>query len=311
MSYRPGELHVDAALTNITVAYQPNGFVADKIAPIVPVSKESDKYYVFDREESLRTFNDLRADGANANTIEMKFSKDTYFCEEYALNVAVTDRQKKNSDSALKLEMRKSKFLKNTLMLSREKRVAELARDLNNYATGHKLTLTGTSQWDHASFTGDPLQAIDDGVQTIYDATGEFPNYLLLPYSVATVLANNAKFLERVKYTNDNLVSSTGLPKVIRNMVVITPGAVETTSLEGANTAAFATVWGKDMIMGITNNGGLMDELSQFYTFRNEEWKTYKWYEKSKKSTMIETSVIEDTKNISTVAGYILKNVVS
>lgn len=310
MSYRPGELHVDAALTNVTVAYKPNGFIADQLAPIVPVSKESDKYYVFDREESLRTFNDLRADGSEANTIEMKFSKDTYFCEEYALNIAITDRQKKNADSALKLEMRKSKHLKNTLLLSREKRVATLVRALANYATGHKVTLTGADQWSDTGFTGDPLQQIDDGIQTIYDATGQFPNFLLLPYSVATVLANNAKFLERVKYTKDNLVSSTGLPKIIRNMVVLTPGAVETTSLEGANAATFATVWGNDLVMGISNGGSIMDELSQFYTFRNEEWKTYKWYEKSKKSTFIETSVIEDTKKISDVAGYIIKNVV-
>lgn len=54
-----------------------------------------------------------------------------------------------------------------------------------------------------------------------------------------------------------------------------------------------------------------MDELSQFYTFRNQDWQTYKWYEPKKRATMVETSVIEDTKKISDVAGYIIKAAVS
>lgn len=69
------------------------------------------------------------------------------------------------------------------------------------------------------------------------------PNFIVMPYSVATVFANNAKVLDKIKYTNGTLLSSTGIPKILRNMVVLTPGAVETTSLEGASTATFATVW--------------------------------------------------------------------
>jgi hypothetical protein len=57
------DLHIDTALTNVTVSYNPGGFIADIVAPVVPVSKESDKYYVWSREETLRTFEDLRADG--------------------------------------------------------------------------------------------------------------------------------------------------------------------------------------------------------------------------------------------------------
>lgn len=220
---RSTELHVDAALTNVTIAYNPGGFIADEVAPIVPVDKESDKYYVFDREDSLRTYNDLRADGSDANTIEMKQSKDTYFCEEYALNVAITDRQKKNADSALQLEMRKTKFLKNTLLLSREKRVATALRNASNYATGHKVTLSGTSQWDNASYAGDPLAELDEGIAAVYEATGVMPNFIVMPYSVATVFANNAKVLDKIKYTNGTLLSSTGIPKILRNMVVLTP----------------------------------------------------------------------------------------
>ena len=307
---RSTELHIDAALTNVTIAYNPGGFIADDVAPIVPVGKESDKYYVFDREDSLKTYEDLRADGADANTIDMKLSKDTYFCEEYALRTPITDRVKKNADSVLKLEMRKTNFLKNTLLLSREKRVAAAIRNVANYASSNKITLTGEDKWSNAAYAGDPMLELDTGIKSVYEATGVLPNYIVMPYGVATVFANNEKVLEKIKYTNGTLLSSTGIPKILRNMVVLTPGAVETTSLEGASTATFATVWGEDVIMGIANKGQTMDELSQFYTFRAEDWKTKKWYNEDKASTFIESSVIEDTKRISDVAGYIIKGAI-
>jgi hypothetical protein len=40
--------HVDAALTNASVAYSNASFAADAIAPMVPVRKQSDKYFVLD-----------------------------------------------------------------------------------------------------------------------------------------------------------------------------------------------------------------------------------------------------------------------
>ena len=44
------DVHIDGPLTNLTIAnIQSNeGFVADKIFPQVPVSKKTDKYYIWD-----------------------------------------------------------------------------------------------------------------------------------------------------------------------------------------------------------------------------------------------------------------------
>jgi hypothetical protein len=58
-----------------------------------------------------------------------------------------------NADSVLRIEMSKSKFLKNSLLMSREKRVAAILRDAANYDTNNKRTLSGTSQWNNASYT--------------------------------------------------------------------------------------------------------------------------------------------------------------
>ena len=41
------DVHVDAILTNISVAYMQDrdNFIADKVFPVIPVDKKSDKFF--------------------------------------------------------------------------------------------------------------------------------------------------------------------------------------------------------------------------------------------------------------------------
>ena len=53
----PSAVHVDQPLTNLTLAYAQSqeNFIADKVFPTVGVSKQSDKYYIYDRANMNRT----------------------------------------------------------------------------------------------------------------------------------------------------------------------------------------------------------------------------------------------------------------
>ena len=42
------QVHIDAALSNVSVAYRNPAFVADAIAPPLAVRKQSDKYFIYD-----------------------------------------------------------------------------------------------------------------------------------------------------------------------------------------------------------------------------------------------------------------------
>ena len=55
----PSAVHIDQPLTNLTIAYLQNttGFIADKVFPNVPVSKLTDKYYIYNREDFNRSGN--------------------------------------------------------------------------------------------------------------------------------------------------------------------------------------------------------------------------------------------------------------
>ena len=51
-----GDVHVNRPLTNISIAYMqdPKGFVADQIFPNIPVLKQSDRYWRYDRGDFNR-----------------------------------------------------------------------------------------------------------------------------------------------------------------------------------------------------------------------------------------------------------------
>jgi hypothetical protein len=56
------QVHASMALTNVSVAYRNPAFIADTLAPPVPVRKQQDKYFIVDSErESFRSTPDHRA----------------------------------------------------------------------------------------------------------------------------------------------------------------------------------------------------------------------------------------------------------
>ena len=73
----PGDVHVNTPLTQISIAYLQNQteFVAAQVCPIIPVTKQSDRYYVYNRGDFFRDQMQRRALASNAgkdNQLEVR-----------------------------------------------------------------------------------------------------------------------------------------------------------------------------------------------------------------------------------------------
>ena len=81
------DLHVSAALTDLSVAYAQGAevFVANRAFPTVPVRKQADKYFIFDKGDWLRSQAEPRAPGAPIAMSGWKTSQDSYFCDRWGL----------------------------------------------------------------------------------------------------------------------------------------------------------------------------------------------------------------------------------
>ena len=57
------DIHIDKALTNLSVKYfqDASNFIADKVFPVVPVAKQSDRYFMYKKEDWFRDDARLRA----------------------------------------------------------------------------------------------------------------------------------------------------------------------------------------------------------------------------------------------------------
>jgi len=312
MPLQASQVHIDAGLSNLSIAYRPSGFVADIVMPVLKVAKESDLYFKWDRGNALRVPETKRADGGESNKVTFDVTKNsTYHCEEYALNADVTDRQIANADSILNLRATKTMYVKDLLMLDREKRVATLLTTTGNYDSSVYTTLSGVNQWNNDSFVGSIEKDIDDGKEAVRGLIGHEPNIIIIPAAVAKVVKRDAQVRELIKYTQNNLLVNGDLPPVLWNMKVVIPTAINITSIKGHATTTTADVWGKHVVMTYVPENGSINTPAHAYTLRNRDWRVKTWREESKSKEVIEVSVIDDEIVTSDISGYLIYNAIA
>ena len=127
MPSRPGDVHVNAPLTNFALQFQNRAFIADQVFPVIPVVKESDLYYTFSREE-LRDVDTLRAAGALAKEVDWVPSTASYIAEEFAMRHLLPDRIVANADAPVRPRINTTAKLMKWIMLGYEKRVQVISQ---------------------------------------------------------------------------------------------------------------------------------------------------------------------------------------
>src|SRR5690606_21079802 len=84
----------------VSVAFtqDPNNYVADVVFPRVPSAKQSDYYATWPIEDLLRSNMQRRAPGTRAHQADYTVSKDSFFCDVWALAHYIDDQERANAD---------------------------------------------------------------------------------------------------------------------------------------------------------------------------------------------------------------------
>lgn len=256
------DVHIDAALSNVSIAYRNGNYIADQVFPNLPVSKKSDKYFVFAREAWYRNEVTERAPGDEAEESDYGITTASYNCSVRALAKTVSDEVRFNADSAIRPELEAVEYLTDKMLLDREVRVAA-------------LTTGGSGLWIYSSTPGtawtsdlsDPLGDIDTMINGIVSTIGQFPNTMVMSWAVWKSLRNHPDLLERIKYTRtdaiirpDDLAQWTGIPKILVGTALVE------TAREGA-TSSPAFVWGDQVWCGYVPAGPSLMTPAAGYTF--------------------------------------------
>lgn len=318
------QVHIDAVLTNISVAYLQNAdsFIADKVFPVVPVEKQSDKYFTYDKNDWLRDEAQLRADGTESAGSGYNIATSTYSCDVWAMHKDVGDQTRANADAPINVDREAAEFVTHRLLLRKE--IQFVSDFMATSVWGTDITGVAsnpssgqTVQWSDYT-NSDPISDIEDGKAGILSVTGLEANTLVLGYDVFRSLKNHPDIVDRIKYTSSQTVTADMLARMFEVDRVLVSKSVKATNKEGA-AGAYAFTTGKTALLAhVAPNPGLLTP-SAGYTFA---WTgvsqgmgatigTSSFRMDALKATRIEGEVAFDNKVVGSDLGYFFTSIVA
>jgi hypothetical protein len=248
------DVHVDAVLTNLSVAYQQemDNFVASRVFPTVNVSKQSDLYYTYDQADFFRDQARTRADGTESAGSGYGLSTASYSSQVWALHKDIGDQVRANSDAPLDPDMDATRFLTHQMMIRQERDWAG-----KYFTTGVWGTdATPSTLWSASG--SDPIGDIEAGKNQILSETGYLANTLVISYNVYSILKNHADVVDRFKYTSAESITESLLARLVEVDNVFVMKGVYNSAAEGA-TASYGQIGDKDALLAyVAPDAGIM-----------------------------------------------------
>ena len=159
---------VDPALSNVSIKFTNDTFIADLVAPMVKTAKQTGKYYIYDKS-NLRVDKTLRAGGSPANEVDYNMApRGVFSCDDHALKGFVDDFVQDQADAALNPLVDETEALTEKLLLDRELALATLLTNTANLT--QNVTLAGTSQWSDYQ-NSDPIGDVRTARTTVHKNT--------------------------------------------------------------------------------------------------------------------------------------------
>lgn len=266
------QIHIDRALTNVSVAYMQDEsvFIADKVFPLVPVQKQSDTYFIYSKEDFFRDEASLRADGTESAGGDYDIEQaPPYFCRITAYHKDVTEQERVNSDAPLDPDKDSTEIVSHKLLLRREIQWAtdyfqagvwgkEIAGVASEPKTGQTL------QWNDP--TSDPIKLIRKERTAMLELTGKKPNKLVLSPYVYDALADHPMILDRIKYSQKGVTTKELMCELFEVDEILVPVAIQNTERKGKD-GKMSFIMGKHALLCYAENKAGIKKPSAGYIF--------------------------------------------
>lgn len=199
------DVHVDRPLTNISVAFMQDAsdFIADRVFLTLPVAKQSDQYFLYNRGDFNRDEMQLRAPGTQSAGGGYRISTATYFCPVNAFHKDIDDQVRANADTPLQLNREATEYVTQKFLIKREKDFVAAAFAASIWDTDVIGTAAAPGagevlNWSDAAST--PVEDIRGYRTTMKQLSGFRPNVLTLSTDVWDTLLDHPDVLDRIKY---------------------------------------------------------------------------------------------------------------
>lgn len=298
-----GDVYVDPALSQVSIKYANDSFIADQIFPVLKVSTMTGKYFVYDKS-NLRVDKTQRALGSPSNEVDFGVTPSgSYSCNDHALKGFIPDQIQDQADAAINPLVDEAEYITEKLLIDRELALANLITNTSNVT--QNVTLTGSAQWSDYT-NSDPIGDVRTARTTIHQNTFKKPNTLVLGKQVFDMLVEHPQIIERIKYSQLGVVSLELLARVFQVDRILVGETGQNTAKEG-QTDALAYVWGKNAIVCFVSPQIRLKTLTFGWTFTYGLRQAKKWRDEDREGTYVRIGNDNYIQSIVAVnAGYLI-----
>ena len=303
-------IHQDSALSDLSVAYRNDRYIADALVPAMPVNHESDSFYVYSKD-NLRDEQSLWAKGARAARVDFAVSTASYQLERHALEELVLDDDRKNADPAIRLDMDATENLTEKILLEKEKTLATLVGTAANWA--NLTSLTSTFAWSAATSLSNPILFVDSASSVIAQNSGKLPNVMAIDHRTFMAAKEHPSITDRVKYTSPDSITAPMLAKLFNIERLLVAGAIETTGQEGL-TDSMSFVWTDLAFIAYMEQNPGLKKVSAMYRFEQRSegrpFSVFRYREDETEGDVIRVKSKYQQKVVASDCAYLINNTV-
>lgn len=329
MNPTASQVHVDQALTNISIAFvqDESAFIASDVFPNIPSEQRSNVYYQYDRGDWNRDEAKKRAPGTQSAGGDFNITTDNFFCQVWAYHKDVHDQIRANEDQAIDSERDATMIVTQKMMIRKEKNFADSYMVAgvwtNDFAGAATPATNEVLFWDDAAST--PIENVDAAKDAVHLLTGFRPNTLVIGRPVWTALKNHPDIIDRIKYSGGvspntpAIITTAAMASLFEVDRILIADAVYNQSIEGVAASNDWIVGKKALLAYVTPTPGIMVPTAG-YTF---SWSNYlnigndmgiavsRFEMPELKSERVEGEIAFDQKVVSADLGYFWDTIVS
>jgi hypothetical protein len=237
----PSDVHEDAILTSLSTQYANDEFIGERLMPVAPVTKKSDKYYTYNKRDRFAFPDDKIGYRSSPNELNEGRGTDNYSVEDFGYMNFLDLDTVQQQDAPLNEMVDVVEAINEGMALRRELRLAAILNAAGSFGSN---TAAATTAWDTAVSGGSIIEDCLAADAALW--TGPNPT-LKIAFTNLDVwnsgITNNPAVRDLFKNVEAGLTRMDQFARFFGWDMLLVGRAREDTANEG-QTATYGRVWG-------------------------------------------------------------------
>ena len=305
-----GTMRISKPLTNVSVQYRNTEAIFPKFLPQIPVTADSDDYWIYTRDFKLPET--VRANKSAANQVTWGASTASYSAVEHALKDAISENDEDNADDVFQLQVDTTEFLTDKIIMRQEYEVAKLLFTTTTFSNNASLATATSWLGNTTSSENAPIQNVLSATTLIMRQSGVKANTGVFAVDSFNALKENTVIHERIKYVERSIVTSDLLASLF-DLQAVHVGEMARDPVQEGLTTSLTTVWeaGNALIAYFSKPSRKTRSAAVGFRVmkKGNPARVKRWYDDEIEATWIEVQAKFVPRAVATLSGYLFSSV--